>query len=234
MYPWKLSSIRSHSKHPQGMYSMKYRTPDSWFFRAYRIWSGKRDDKFREWARLWLSGCFSNLASAKAQIQFFIFKRQARRNLNEKTVLHPFLGFYRAILKKLLPRESAQKLTPTTHGDRAFFKSTMHITVRLRRTVICNFFGWRFLIVSPLFLPEHPRAFYQFGRLGKRGCAEGASDIFAKCCAVANYLGLCTALLGKSQTISERHLPTIFNHPALVFHKPGLRWPDSHAKWGVC
>ena len=164
----------------------------------------------------------------------FHFQTAGKEKLKWKDCFTSIFGNYRAILKKLLPRESAQKLTPTTHGDRAFFKSTMHITVRLRRTVICNFFGWRFLIVSPLFLPEPPRAFYKFGRLGKRGCSEGAAEIFAKCCAVANYLGLCTALLGKSQTISERHLPTIFNHPALVFHKPGLRWPDSHAKWGVC
>ena len=91
MYPWKLS-IRSHSKHPQGMYSMQYRAPDSWYFRTYRMWLGKGDEKFREWARLWLSGCFSNLASAKAQIKFFIFKRQARRKLNEKIILHPFWG----------------------------------------------------------------------------------------------------------------------------------------------
>ena len=55
----------------------------------------------------------------------------------------------RAIMKKLLPRDLARKLTPTTHGDRGLFSSIKHIAVALRATAICLILA---IIVS---LPLH-------------------------------------------------------------------------------
>ena len=81
-----------------------------------------------------------------------------------KGLVYIHFGEISGHFEKLLPRELARKLTPTTHGDRTFFKSIMHITVRLRRTVICLFLGCGFLIVIPFSLTEPPRAFYKFGR----------------------------------------------------------------------
>ena len=77
--------------------------------------------------------------------------------------------------------------------------------------------GPRFLIVSPFFLPEPSRAFYKFGRVGKRSGAEGAAGIFfSNFRAIADFLDLCTAVLGRSITILEGYLPPLLIHPALV------------------
>ena len=81
-----------------------------------------------------------------------------------KRVFYIHFGEISGHFEKLLPRELARKLTPTTHGDRSFFLNIKHITVRLRRTVICLFLGCGFLIVLPFSLNEPPRAFYKFGR----------------------------------------------------------------------
>ena len=47
--------------------------------------------------------------------------------MNKLVYIH--FGEISAHYKKRLPRDLARKLTPTTHGDRYFFKSITHITV---------------------------------------------------------------------------------------------------------
>ena len=111
--------------------------------------------------------------------QVFHFQTAGKEKIKWKDCFTSILEKSRAIMKKHLPRDFTRKLTPTTHGDRYFFKSIKHITVRLRRTVICLIlFGCRSLIISPFFLPEPPRAFYKFGGVGKRSCTEGAAANF--------------------------------------------------------
>ena len=70
--------------------------------------------------------------------QVFHFQTAGKERIKLKDCFTSILGKSRAILKKFLPRELARKSTPTTHGDRYFFKSITHITVALRATVICK------------------------------------------------------------------------------------------------
>ena len=97
-----------------------------------------------------------------------------------KRLFYIHFGEISGHFEKLSPRELARKLTPTTHGDRPFFKGIKHITVRLRRTVICLFLGCGFLIVFPSSLTEPPRAFYKFGRGQAKGAAPKAPPNFLR------------------------------------------------------
>ena len=95
----------------------------------------------------------------------------------------------------------------------------MHITVAPSGQPLYALYfkkGPRFLIVSPFFLPEPSRAFYKFGRVGKRSGAEGAAGIFFEFQGNCRFLDLCTAVLGRSITILEGYLPPLLIHPALV------------------
>ena len=95
----------------------------------------------------------------------------------------------------------------------------MHIWVPLRGNRYMHYTlkkGPRFLIVSPFFLPEPSRAFYKFGRVGKRSGAEGAAGNFFEFHGNCRFLDLCTAVLGRSITILEGYLPPLLIHPALV------------------
>ena len=113
----------------------------------------------------------------------------AGKDENEwKECFTSILGKSGAILKKLLPRELARKLTPTTHGDRDLFLSMKHITLALRASVICFILknGCRFLIVFPFSLPGPPRALYKLGRVGKRAAPKAQQNFFSNSGAVAN------------------------------------------------
>ena len=67
-----------------------------------------------------------------------------------------------------------------------------------------HFFGSRFLIVSPLFLAEPPRALYKFGRAVKRAAPKAQLKFFfPNFRAVADFLDHCRALLGQGSAIPE-------------------------------
>ena len=140
--------------------------------------------------------------------------------MNEKTVLHPFwkgLGPFGICfwpegswLKNLLSLsiEIGPFLKYNAYNGGPSGHRYMHYTLKK---------GPRSLIVSPFFLPEPSRAFYKFGRVGKRSGAEGAAGNFLNFRAIADFVDLCTAVLGRSITILEGYLPPLLIHPALVF-----------------